>query len=96
MPKAYWISCYRAVKDETALKQYAKAAGPALESHGGRFLARATAARWYEAGLEQRVVLVEFESLGAAVAAYESREYQAALAILGDAAERDLRFVEGV
>ena len=96
MPKAYWISCYRAVKDETALQQYAKAAGPALESHGGRFLARGTAARWYEAGLQQRVDLIEFESLDAAVAAYESREYQAALAILGNAAERDLRFVEGV
>ena len=96
MPKAYWISCYRAVKDETALKQYAKAAGPALESHGGRFLARGTAARWYEAGLQQRVVIIEFESLDAAVAAHESREYQAALAILGNAAERDLRFVEGV
>ena len=96
MPKAYWISCYRAVKDETALKEYAKAAGPALKSHGGRFLARGTAARWYEAGLQQRVVIVEFESLDAAVAAHESREYQAALAILGDAVERDLRFVEGV
>jgi uncharacterized protein (DUF1330 family) len=41
-------------------------------------------------------VIVEFESLAAAVAAHESPEYQAALAVLGDAAERDLRFVEGV
>lgn len=96
MPKAYWISCYRSIHDENALKQYAKAAGPAIEARGGRFLARGTAARWYEAGLPQRIVIVEFDSLDAAVAAYESPEYQAALAILGTAAERDLRFVEGV
>jgi uncharacterized protein (DUF1330 family) len=96
MPKAYWVSCYRSVRDEAALKRYAKAAGPAIEGHGGRFLARATAARWYEAGLQQRLVIVEFDSLEAAVAAHESHEYQAALTILGEAAERDLRFVEGV
>jgi uncharacterized protein (DUF1330 family) len=96
MSKTYWVSCYRSVSDESALMQYAKAAGPAIEAHGGRFLARGTAARWYEAGLAQRVVIVEFASLDAAVAAHESPEYQAALAILGRAAERDLRFVEGV
>lgn len=96
MPKAYWVSCYRSVSDESALKEYAKLAGPAIEAHGGRFLARATAAKWYEAGLPQRLVIVEFESLAAAVSAHESREYQAALALLEGAAERDLRFVEGV
>ena len=96
MPKAYWVRCYRSVSDPAALAQYAKAAGPAIESHGGRFLARSTAARWYEAGLAQRVVIVEFDSLETAVAAHESPEYQAALALLGNAAERDLRFVEGV
>jgi uncharacterized protein (DUF1330 family) len=83
MPKAYWVSCYRSVSDERALKEYAKLAGPAIEAHGGRFLARATAAKWYESGLPQRLVIVEFE-------------YQAALALLEGAADRDLRFVEGV
>ena len=87
MPKAYWVSCYRSVSDERALKEYAKLAGPAIEAHGGRFLARATAAKWYEAGLPQRLVIVEFESLAAAVSAHESREYQAALALLDGAAE---------
>jgi uncharacterized protein (DUF1330 family) len=96
MAKTYWVSCYRSVRDPAALAAYAKAAGPAIEAHGGRFLARATAARWFEAGLAQRVVIVEFASLDAAVAAHESPEYQAALALLDDAVERDLRFVEGV
>ena len=96
MPKAYWVSCYRSVSDPESLQRYAKLAGPAIESHGGRFLARGPAAKWYEAGLPQRVVIVEFDSLAAAVAAHESPEYQEALAVLGTAAERDLRFVEGV
>jgi uncharacterized protein (DUF1330 family) len=96
MAKAYWVSCYRSVSDPEALKRYAKLAGPAIEGHGGRFLARATASRWHEAGLEQRVVIVEFDSLAAAEATHASPEYQAALAVLGTAAERDLRFVEGV
>jgi uncharacterized protein (DUF1330 family) len=44
----------------------------------------------------QRLVIVEFASLQDAITAHESPEYQAALAVLGRAAERDLRFVEGV
>ena len=52
MAKGYWITCYRSVSDETALANYAKLAGPAIaiESHGGRFLARGKAARSYESG----------------------------------------------
>jgi uncharacterized protein (DUF1330 family) len=96
MPKAYWVNCYRAVHDEAALQEYARLARPAIEAHGGRFLARSTAARAYEEGRLQRVVIVEFDSLDAAVAAHDSPEYRLALDALGDGAERDLRFVEGV
>jgi uncharacterized protein (DUF1330 family) len=46
--------------------------------------------------LKQRVVVMEFESLEKAVAAYNSAAYQAALKALGSAAERDFRIVEGV
>ena len=45
---------------------------------------------------DQRTVLVEFDSLAQAIAAHESPGYQAALAVLGSAAERDLRIVEGI
>jgi len=44
----------------------------------------------------ERTVLVEFDSVEQAVAAYESDAYKAALNILGDAVERDFRIVEGV
>ncbi len=50
----------------------------------------------YEAGVAQRTVLLEFDSLDHATAAYESPEYQAALEALGDGAERDIRIVEGL
>jgi uncharacterized protein (DUF1330 family) len=41
-------------------------------------------------------VVVEFDSLAQAISAYDGPGYQAALAVLGNAAERDLRIVEGV
>ncbi len=96
MAKAYWISCYRSVSDPAALAEYAKLAGPAITASGGRFLARGGALKTYEAGLEQRTVLIEFDSMEQAVAAYESEAYKKALDIVTKAAERDIRIVEGV
>jgi len=40
--------------------------------------------------------LIEFPSVDAAVAAYHSAAYQEALAVLGDAAERDRRIMEAI
>jgi uncharacterized protein (DUF1330 family) len=96
MAKAYWIAFYREVRRPEALAAYAKLAGPALEAAGGRMLARGMSAEVREAGLLQRTVLIEFDSLEKARAAYESPQYRAALAVLGDAVERDIRFIEGV
>ena len=95
MAKAYWISCYRSIRDAEALAAYAKLAGPALQQAGGRFLARGLPAAVYESGLEQRIVLIEFDSVAQAVAAHDSPAYQQALRALGNGAERDLRIVEG-
>ena len=50
----------------------------------------------YEAGENQRTVMIEFDSVAAATAAHDSAGYQAALAALGDGAVRDIRIVEGV
>src|SRR5512140_3637407 len=95
MAKAYWISCYRSIKDPDALAAYAKLAGPALQQAGGRFLARGMPAQVYEAGVNQRTVLVEFDSLAQAIAAHDSPAYGEALRALGNAVERDLRIIEG-
>lgn len=96
MAKAYWMVFYREVKRPDALAAYAKLAGPALEAAGGRVLVRGMPADVREAGLVQRTVVIEFANLEKAKAAYENPAYQAALAVLGDAVERDIRFVEGV
>ena len=96
MAKAYWIAMYRSISDGEALKRYAALAGPAIQQSGGRFLARGTAAAAYEAGVAQRTVLIEFDSVRQAMAAHDSTAYQEALKALGNGAERDLRIVEGL
>ena len=96
MAKGYWITCYRSISDPAALAAYAKLAGPALTSNGGRFLARGGAAKAYEQGIAERTVLIEFDSVEKAIAAHDSPAYREALAALGNACERDLRIVEGV
>jgi uncharacterized protein (DUF1330 family) len=96
MPKAYWVVCYRSIKNPEALAAYAKIAAPAVQAAGGRFLVRGTPAKTYEAGLNQRTVVTEYPSLAAAIAAHDSPGYQEALRALGDGAERDLRIIEGV
>jgi uncharacterized protein (DUF1330 family) len=95
MAKAYWVATYRSLKNADALAAYAKLAAPAIESHGGRFLVRGMPAKTYEVGINQRVVVIEFDSVERAVAAHDSAAYQAALKVLGDGAERDIRIVEG-
>jgi uncharacterized protein (DUF1330 family) len=96
MAKAYWVATYRSVSNPDALAEYAKLAGPAISAGGGKFLARGTAAKAYEKGLAQRVVVIEFDSVDKAVAAHDSPGYQAALKALGNGAERDIRIVEGL
>jgi uncharacterized protein (DUF1330 family) len=96
MAKAYWINNFRQIRDPHKLAAYAELAGPAMQAAGGRFLARGLPARVFESGLRERTTLIEFDSVEQAVAAYESPAYQAALAALGDGAERDLRIVEAV
>ena len=96
MAKAYWVAFYRSISNPDALAAYAKLAAPAISAAGGRFLARGPAAKAYEAGVAQRVVIIEFDSVERAVAAHDSKDYQAALKVLGNAVDRDLRIVEGV
>lgn len=96
MAKAYWVATYFSVSNPEALAEYAKLAGPAIAAAGGRFLARGTAAKAYEKGLTQRQVIIEFDSVDKAAAAHDGAAYQAALKVLGDGAQRDLRIVEGL
>ena len=95
MAKAYWVATYRSVADPDALAAYAQLAGPAIAAGGGRVLARGMPAQLYEAGLQQRTVVIEFDSVAQAQAAHDSPAYQEALALLAGSAERDIRIIEG-
>lgn len=96
MAKAYWIAFYRSIRDADRMAKYAALAGPALQAAGGRFIVRGMPSQVYENGENQRVVVIEFDSVEQAARAHDSPAYQEALAALGDAADRQIRICEGL
>ena len=97
MPKAYMVVTYRSISNPDALVAYAKIAGPAIQAAGGKFLVRGSPSKTYEAGMNERTVVVEFPSVEQAIAAYDGAGYKKALDVLGKgSAVRDMRIVEGV
>lgn len=96
MGKGYWVATYRSISDPEVLGRYAALASQVIQAQGGRFLARGAPARVYEAAGPQRCVIVEFESVAAAMAAYESKTYEKAREILQESVEREILIVEGV
>ena len=96
MAKAYWVTTYRSITNSGPLADYAKLAGPAITAAGGKFLVRGMPAATYEAGLNQRTVVIEFPNLKAALAAHDTPGYQEALRALGKGdVDRDMRVIEG-
>ena len=76
MSKAYWVTTYQSIHNPDALAAYAQLAGPSITAAGGKFLVRGMPSAIKEHGLMQRVVIIEFDSLAAAEAAYKSAGYQ--------------------
>jgi uncharacterized protein (DUF1330 family) len=93
---AYWINTFTEIRDESRLQAYAELAGPAMLAGGGRFLARGNPTYALEGATLLRTTLIEFPDAETALAAYESPAYQEALRVLGDAADREIRIIEGV
>jgi uncharacterized protein (DUF1330 family) len=94
---ALWVTCYRSITNPAALARYAELGVPAVLNGGGLFIARGNASAIFEcatSATSQRTVVIQFPSVDAAVATYNSAAYREALAALGDGAERDLRIVE--
>lgn len=97
MAKGYWVVAYHSIKNQDAFQAYAKLASPAILAGGGKYLVRGNPAKTYESGMNQRVVLIEFPSVQAAIACHDSAGYQEALKQLaGGAVTRDMRVVEGM
>ena len=93
MAKAYVIVFYRSPPSDT-FAEYGELAIPAVRDGGGRSVARGMPANLYEAGENERVTLIEFDSLKQAIATRKGAAYQAAFAKLGNVV-RDVRVMEG-
>jgi uncharacterized protein (DUF1330 family) len=96
MAKGYWITFYRSIKDPNVLAEYAKLATPAILAGGGKFVVRGVPVKTYEAGVKERAVVIEFESVEKAMSTLEGPSYQAAAKLLVGHVERDIRVVEGL
>jgi uncharacterized protein (DUF1330 family) len=82
------------MKNLAAWEAYAQLAKPAIRDAGGRFLALGKPAKTYELGMDQSVVIVEFDSLEQAIACHDTPAYTEALKALGTGnVERDIRIV---
>lgn len=90
---ALWIA-HVTVTDADRYGKYAALAGPAVEKHGGAFIARGGRFVQLEGTERARNVVAKFPSVDAAVACYHSPEYQEALSHAKGAAERELMVVE--
>lgn len=93
MPKALWIA-HVDVTNPESYGRYAALAGPAIEAHGGTYLARGGRYVQLEGAVKARNVVARFPSLEDAVACYHSQAYQTALQHAKGAAVRDLVVVE--
>ena len=97
MAKGYWVVAYHQIKNQDAFQAYAKLAAPAIMAAGGKYLVRGNPSEVHESGINQRIVVIEFPSLQAAIACHDGAAYKEALKPLkGDAVKRDMRIVEGM
>ncbi len=96
MKKVLQIVIYKSISDDDKLAAYAKISAPAMQAAGGRILARGMPVDVAEEGVASRTVVVEWDSLEAAKAGYNSPAYQEALAALDGGAIREFRYIEMV
>jgi uncharacterized protein (DUF1330 family) len=92
---AYVVAQVTVTKPE-AYAEYAKLAAPAIAKHGGKYLVRGGKTESLEGSwLPSRFVVVEFASVAAAKAFYNSVDYQAARQKRLGAADFHMFVVEG-
>ncbi len=94
MPKGYWV-VHIEVHDADNYKPYMAAGGEAVRKWGGRFLVRGGRSEQMEGASRPRHVVVEFDSYEHAIAAYNSTDFQAAVALRQPYSMADVTVVEG-
>jgi uncharacterized protein (DUF1330 family) len=95
VPKGYWIA-HVTVTDADQYELYASAAPEAFRKYGAVILARGGTSQQMEGEGRARNVVIEFPSLEAAIACYNSPEYQDAKAKRAGAGIAEIVLVEGV
>lgn len=92
--KAYWVA-HVSIDDLETYKKYVAANAEPFAKYGARFLVRAGDYEIREGSVKPRTVVIEFPSIEAARACYDSPEYQAAKAIRDPISQGDLVIIEG-
>jgi len=93
---AYFIGRIE-VTDPSRYSEYMKATPGVIAKYGGKFIARGGETTTLEGPEEtRRIVIIEFPSLEAAKAFFQSAEYQQAKQLREGAAEAQFIAVEGV
>lgn len=94
MPKGYWVARLD-VSDTERYKDYVATATPAYQEFGARFLVRGGTVVGSEGDVRARNVVIEFPTVEAALACYNSEAYTKARAIRQQLSEGELIIVEG-
>jgi uncharacterized protein (DUF1330 family) len=94
MPKGYWIGRVD-VSDPEGYKAYVTANAEPFRKYGARFVVRGGTFEAKEGTSRSRNVVLEFPSYAAALACYESPEYQRAIALRTPYSDADIIVIEG-
>ena len=94
MAKGYWVG-HVDVDDAEAYEAYKSANAAPFKTFGARFLVRGGQQVVREGTMRKRAVVLEFDSVEAATACYDSAEYQAAKALRDPISRADMIIVEG-
>lgn len=95
MSKGYLIAHIR-VQDKAAFEEFKALSGAAIKSHNGKLLVRNPSPDHREGAAKGLAIVIEFESLEAAQAFYESEAYSQARAVRERISETDLILVAGL
>lgn len=95
MPKGYLIAHIR-VQDKEAFEEFKQLSGAAIKAHDGRVLVRNPNPDHREGAAQGLAIVIEFDSLQAAQAFYDSEAYSQARAVREKISETDLVLVEGL
>ena len=94
MAKGYWVARVD-VNNEDGYKPYAAANPGIFKKFGGRFVVRAGKFNAIEGSSRSRNVVIEFPDYDAAMACYNSPEYQANIKVRQPHSFADLVIIEG-